>query len=88
MTLCPSTSAKSRFGVRSSTPRIPLLPSAPKSESMGPEPSRWCKYQKVKGHHTNDCYQVKREIVRLIYEDHTISGEEKRETIDEEVRKL
>lgn len=37
---------------------------------MGPEPGRWCKFYKVKGHHTEDRYQLKKEIKRLIHEGH------------------
>lgn len=40
---------------------IPLSPT-PKSNMMGPGSSRWCKFRKVKGHHTTDCYQLKKEI--------------------------
>lgn len=36
---------------------------------MGPEPGRWCKFHKIKGHHTEDRYQLKKDIERLIHEE-------------------
>lgn len=43
-----------------------------KMGSHGDEPNKWCKYHKVKGHHTDDYNQVKREIKCLIQEGHLI----------------
>lgn len=37
---------------------------------MGLEPSRWCKFCEAKGHHTDDCYQLKNEIYHLIQDVH------------------
>lgn len=37
---------------------------------MGSEPRRWCKLHRVKGHHTEDFYQLKKEIEWLIQEGH------------------
>lgn len=45
-------------------------PSAPMSETMGRDHRRWCKYHKVKSHHTKDCYQLKKKINRLNQEVH------------------
>lgn len=44
---------------------IPAL-SPTKEEVIGPEPEKWCKFHKVKGHHTKECYQLMKEIERLI----------------------
>lgn len=46
---------------------IPQL-SAPKAYVMGLEPNSWCKFRKFKGNDTNDCYQLKKEIQRMIQE--------------------
>lgn len=35
---------------------------------MGTKPKRWCEFHIVKGNHTEDCYQLKNEIERLIQE--------------------
>lgn len=48
---------------------ISLLPT-PKSDIMEPKSSRWCKFYKVKVHHTKDCYQLKKKIERLVQEGH------------------
>lgn len=37
---------------------------------MGLELGRWCKFHKVKGYHTKDFYQLKKEIECLIQEGH------------------
>lgn len=43
-------------------------PSAPKVYVIGLDPGRWCKFHRVKGYHTKDCYQLKKEIECLIQE--------------------
>lgn len=40
---------------------ISQLPT-PKPNVMGPEPSRWFKFNKVKGPHTEDSYILRKEI--------------------------
>lgn len=47
---------------------IPKPPS-PKANVLRHEPRRWCKFHKVHGHHAEDCYQLKKEIERLIQEE-------------------
>lgn len=37
---------------------------------MRVEPSRQCKFHKVKGNHTKACYRLKKEIERIIQEGH------------------
>lgn len=39
-----------------------------KEDVMVPELGRWCKFHRVKEHHIEDCYQLKKEIERLIQE--------------------
>lgn len=46
------------------------MPHVPKLYVIGPEPSRWCKFHKVKGNYTEDFYQLKKEIKCLIQEGH------------------
>lgn len=41
-------------------------PLAPMTDVMGPDPHNLYKYHKVKAHHTNDYYQLKKEIKYLI----------------------
>lgn len=48
---------------------IPML-TAPKADVMGSEWGRWCNFHMVKGHHTEDFYQLKKEIETLIHEGH------------------
>lgn len=43
---------------------------APKANVMGPKLGRWCKFYRVKGHHTEDYYPLKKEIERLIQDEH------------------
>lgn len=43
-------------------------PPTPISEIMEFEPERWCKFHRVKGHHTDDCYQLNKEIKKLIHD--------------------
>lgn len=45
-------------------------PSSPEEFVMGHESNRWCKFHKVKVHHTKYCYQLKKEIIHLIQEGH------------------
>lgn len=47
-----------------------IPPPTLKYETMRHDPSRWCKYYKIKGHRTYDCYQLKNEIEHLIQEGH------------------
>lgn len=42
------------------------LPPASKSEIMGPDPNRWCKFHTFKGHHIEYCYNLKNYIEFLI----------------------
>lgn len=44
------------------------MPRALKKDVMGFEPGRWFKLYRFKGHHTENCYQLKKEIKRLIQE--------------------
>lgn len=43
---------------------------ASKAGVMGSGPGRWCKFHMVKGHQTEDCHYLKKEIERLIQEGH------------------
>jgi len=45
-----------------------LIPYAnpPQTHVMGSDKDAWCKYHRVKGHDTDDCLHLKREIERLI----------------------
>lgn len=45
-----------------------VTPPASKANVMGYEPGMWCKFPRVKGHRTKNCYQFKKEIERLIQE--------------------
>lgn len=45
-------------------------PPALRSEIMGFEPKWWCKLHRIKGHYTNNYYQLKKEIEKLIQEGH------------------
>lgn len=42
------------------------MPPAPKENIMGHEPSRWSQLHRLKGRHTNDSYQLKKEADKLI----------------------
>lgn len=46
------------------------MPPTPKVDVMGYELGRWCKFHRVKECHTQECYQLKKEIERLIHEGH------------------
>lgn len=46
-----------------------LEPSTPKWDLTGNKPKKWCKYHKVKGHHSDDCHQFMNEIEHLIQEE-------------------
>lgn len=48
---------------------IHILPT-PKEDAMAHKPGRWCKFYRVKRHHIEDCYQLYKEINRLIQEGH------------------
>lgn len=48
---------------------ILTLPSF-KTDTMGPELNSWCKYHKIRVHHTNDFYQLKKQIKWLMEEGH------------------
>lgn len=48
---------------------IHMMPS-PKEDVMGYELGRWCKFHRVNGNHIEECYQLKKEIERLIQEGH------------------
>lgn len=43
-----------------------LTLSAPMADVMGSEQGRWFKFYKVKGYHTEECYQLQKETERLI----------------------
>lgn len=43
------------------TYNIPLPP-PPKLNIIGPEPNRWCKFHKLKGHYTENYYHLNKEI--------------------------
>lgn len=46
------------------------MPRSHKASVLGYELGRWCKFHRVKGHHTEDCYQLKKKIDSLIQEGH------------------
>lgn len=46
-----------------------LIPNV-KMWGKGKHTQKYCKYDKVKSHHTNDCHQLKKEIEKLIQEGH------------------
>lgn len=41
-----------------------------KMRDYGNDPNKWCKFQKVKGHHTNHLNHLKKSIKCLIQEEH------------------
>lgn len=43
---------------------------APKADIMKHEPKRWFKYHKVKGHHREDCYPLKKDFEWLVQVGH------------------
>lgn len=45
-------------------------PPTPKVGVLGYEPGRWCKFHKVKGHHIQNFYHLKKEIERPIHDGH------------------
>lgn len=45
-----------------------LVPQTPKVCVIGYEPDIWYNFHKVKGHHTKECYQLKKENEQMIQE--------------------
>lgn len=41
--------------------------------TMGNETMAWCNYHQIRGHHTNDCHQLKWEIEALIQRGHLLT---------------
>lgn len=60
----------SRYGWRFSTCMISLRLQLWKADVIRHEHGWWCKFHKVKGHHTEDYYELKKEIEHLIHEGH------------------
>jgi len=71
--------------------RIIPNPPKPRTDHMGTDPEAWCKYHRIRGHTTDNCWQLKKEIEKLIQdgklkryvrvergEDHRRPAEEKR----------
>lgn len=45
-------------------------PPTPKESVMGSKPGRWFKFHRLKGHHIEDYYELKKDIERLIHDEH------------------
>ena len=48
--------------------RLILNPPKPRNERMGSDPDACCKYHRIRGHTTDNCWQLRKEIDRLIQE--------------------